>query len=227
MTDGTRLFGDSDHAAEALSYVGEGKKYATVEELDRAYAHVNDHAGTLESENAQLREELNKFKSQDDAVAKVLDALKPKVQETDRDPADAHQGVKTEELETLVDSLFRKKTEESQKQENVAKVEAALRERFGDRAKEVYSQKAKALGIDLDSLSESSPAAVLELFRSESSQQSAQHPTFNSSNLDSGAPKMGTHKYWEKLYAEKKISREEKFRQQHKSLQELGQDYWN
>ncbi len=225
MTDGNQLFGD-DQSSKALSYVGEGKKYATIDELDSAYAHVNDHAGKLESENSDLRARLEKVQSQDDAVAKVLDALKPTVQDTDQDLAAAHQGVKTEELESLVESLLNKSKATSQKQENNTKVRDTLKEQFGDRAEEIYRDKGKALGVDLDSLSETSPAAVLELFKSDNSQQSGQHSTFNSNALDSSVPKIGTHEHWQKLYAEKKISREEKFRQQHKSLAEMGQDYW-
>lgn len=226
MTDGNHLFGD-DQAPSKLSYVGEGKKYATIDELDSAYAHVNDHAGKLESENEDLRAKLEKFQSQDDAVAKVLDALKPKVQDADQDLADAHQGVKTEELENLVSTILDRSKANSQKQENNARVRNALKEQYGDKAEEVYTQKGKALGVDLDSLSETSPAAVLELFKSQGSQQSGQHSTFNSNALDSGAPRHGTHKYWQQMYADKKISREEKFRQQHKSAADMGQDYWN
>lgn len=35
--------------------VGEGKKYSNPDELAKAYAHVENHARTLEAENAQLR----------------------------------------------------------------------------------------------------------------------------------------------------------------------------
>jgi hypothetical protein len=204
MTDGNQLFGSSDPATGTLSYVGEGKKYATIDELDSAYAHVNAHAGTLETENATLRSKIEALESQDDAVAKVLEALKPTVQEADQDPVSAHQGVKTEELETLVESLINKKSSANQKQENNTRVRDTLKELYGDKAEEIYRNKGKTLNVDLDSLSETSPAAVLELFKSDNSQQS----------------------YWQKMYADKQISREEKFRQQHKSLEQMGQDYW-
>ena len=58
--------------------------------------------------------------------------------------------------------------------------------------------------------------------------KSAEIGTINTANLTSSQAEYGTHEYWNKLERDGKITREQKFRKQHESLQELGTDkYYN
>lgn len=234
MTDGNNLFGKADQPAESdgLTYVGEGRKYATIDELDKAYANANQHMGTLENENKELRERLENMDKQGDAVAKVLEALKGNqtVQDTDdKDQSSDHRGVDEEKLKGIVSNLLKNESEETKKKANLDSVKNKLTELYGEKAREVYEAKGQALNVDLDSLSQSSPEAVLELFKTQSFNQSpaASNSSINTQSLGNG-PTVNSHKYWDQQFKDGNISREEKFRQQHKSLMELGPEkYWS
>lgn len=216
---------DQTPAEKPLSYIGEGKKYGTVEELDSAYAHANDHIGKIEQENAELRERMEALSNQGDAVEKVLQALKGEpVQEPADDPAPVHQPAKEDDLTDVVRNLLQQERAQTQAESNQASVQKALVDKYGEKAGEVYAAKGEALGISLDDLSAKSPQAVLELFGTAQQAQPAHNPvsnSFNSANLGN-TPEQGTHEYWERLHKEGKITRDQKFREQHKALSALG-----
>lgn len=110
---------------------------------------------------------------------------------------------------------------------NVAKVQAELVKLYGDKAAEQYAAKGTALGIDLDVLSAQSADAVLELFKVATPATPApMGGSYNSGNLG-GAPEAGTHAYINQQYADGKMSREEKFRQQHAALSANPEHYWS
>ena len=219
---------DQQHG-EGFLYVGEGKKYGTQEELDKAYGHLNDHAGTLETENATLREQLEAASKQASAVDKVLKALKgDEVQEPIQDPAEVHPDPEQPDLADLVQKALEAQQAQTEAQKNTDQVRNKLAEKYGDKAKEIYEAKGTALGIDLDALSAQSSDAVLALFNEATPHtNNPAGNSYNSGSLGSG-PAIGTHEYWNKQHSEGKISREEKFRNQNKSLSELGPDkYWS
>lgn len=205
-------------------YVGEGKKFATVEELDKGYAHANDHIGKIESENAQLREQLEAATSQSDAVNKVLEALKgnTEVKDQQQDQQQSHQGVTKEEMTEVVANLLQQQQQESVAETNVSKVEQALTDKYGEKAKEMFDQKAKELNVNLEQLSQQSPDAVIQLFGNATAPQ----PSVGDSSVDTsnlGRPtNYGTKAYWDNEYKEGRISRDEKFRKQHEFLGTMG-----
>ena len=212
-----------------LIFVGDGKKYSTNEELDKAYGHLNDHAGTLETENATLREQLAASTKQASAVDKVLKALKgDEVQEPNQDPATVHPDPEQPDLADLVQKALVAQQAQTTAQTNTDAVRIKLTEKYGDKAGEIYAAKGKSLGVDLDALGEQSSEAVLALFNEMTiPTNNPAGNSFNSGNLGSG-PANGTHEYWNKQHAEGKITRDEKFRQQNKSLSQLGPDkYWS
>ena len=70
--------------ADALAeLVGEGKKYATVEDLAKGNLNAQQHIGTLEHETASLREQSSSAKSIED----VLKAIQGTPQELAQQPA--------------------------------------------------------------------------------------------------------------------------------------------
>lgn len=234
MTNGNNLFGSDDQQKQTgstLSYIGDGLKYSTVDELDKAYGNANEHIGTLEGENKDLKDKISLMESQGSAVDKVLDALKESktVQDTDsQDQASDHRQVDEGKLKEMISDVLSNRDTENKRDGNLSKVKEELTRIYGDKASEVYKTKGKSLNVDLDSLSQASPEAVLALFKTtEQSQQSAtSNSSFNTQSLSTG-PEYGTHEYWQQQYTDKKITREEKFRQQHKSLTELGDKYWS
>lgn len=222
--------GGNDPAPQhELSYMGEGKKYGTVEELDSAYAHANDHIGKIEEENAKLREQMEALTKQGNAVEEVLKALKGKSVQDDPadDPVSQHQPVEQPDLTDVVRQALDAERARTTQESNVAKVQEELTKLYGDKAAEQYAAKGKALGIDLDVLSAQSADAVLELFKVASAPAPAPiGGSYNSEALVPGA-EVGTHAYIEKQYAEGKMSREEKFRQQHAALSANPEHYWS
>lgn len=233
MTDGNKLFGEADQQTKTgLSYMGDGLKYSTVEELDKAYGNINEHVGTLENENRELRDKITLTETQDSAVEKVLEALKGNqtVQDTeDLDRSSDHRTVDEEKLKGIVSDLMNSRTVETKKNANLELVKNKLTELYGEKAVEVYKAKGTALNVDLDLLSQSSPEAVLELFRTTDTVQgsAASNSSINTQSLGT-SPAANTHKYWDQQHKDGNITREEKFRRQHKALTELGPEkYWS
>src|SRR5687767_9591535 len=73
---------DQDNPLAIL--VGEGRKYKTVEELAKAYIHIDGFAETLKGENTKLREDLAKSTTLD----QVLERLKAQPSKTVPDQDD-------------------------------------------------------------------------------------------------------------------------------------------
>lgn len=53
---------DNENDSFLDKYVGEGKKYATVEDLAKAYDHANSHIEEMKNDNGHLREEFEMFR---------------------------------------------------------------------------------------------------------------------------------------------------------------------
>ena len=142
--------------------IGEGKKYATLEKALEALGHSQAHIAKIEADNAELRAKADKAVDSETLYATVQEVLKNS-RPTSGDSLDAAA------LEGLLD---RKLTEREQKKletSNAVQVEQALIGKFGDKdkAKQVFEDKAKELGIGVEfltSLAKKSPKAVLELF---------------------------------------------------------------
>jgi hypothetical protein len=208
-------------------FIGEGKKYSSVNDADKALAFKDDHISKIEQENAALREQAASAKTIDD----VVESIKNQTLERDtfdKTRQDDHQSV---DMDALVAKTVEEKLAKAEQMRtastNSQKVFDSLSKKYGEKAGEMYSNKAKELGIDLDDLARRSPTAVMEFFKDSSASPSATSDSYSSSSintasLNSNQPRLGTVDYWDNLHSQGKISREEKFRQQHKSLEKMG-----
>lgn len=144
---------------EAVDFVGDGKKYSSVEDALKSVPHAQKHIQTLEAELAQTKEELAKRK----AAADLLDEIKsgllpdgtPSVVEFDQD-----------KLAQLVDQTITNKEKQKTAQQNAVAVAEKFTEQYGEKAEEVYNTLAKESGMtvqELNSLAARSPALVLKL----------------------------------------------------------------
>lgn len=143
--------------------VGEGKKYKTVEEAVKALAYAQNHISTLEGETAKLREAQLKSKTMEDVMAllgKQPAAPEQKVEDDDPSKQTTEQ---SEDVEATVKRLLEQHTSQSTAQANHAQVVAAMKEKFGTKAYDVWDQVEKELGISLEQMAQSSPAATLKL----------------------------------------------------------------
>lgn len=204
-------------------FIGEGKKYVDLQAADQALAFKEDHIGKIEQENAEMRTKLEVAKNVDDILASiqsqqtVLDGTLQTEEET-------HQNVDMDALvaKAVNDRMAQAQAEQSQTS-NSQTVVTALEKQFGGKAKEMYLAKSQELGVDLDDLARKSPNAVLAFFK-ESAPRSDSYmsSSVNTASLNSGNAEHGTLAYWEGLHKEGKISRDEKFKQQHVWLEKLG-----
>jgi hypothetical protein len=211
-------------AEDEVTYIGEGKKYSTIQDADKAFGHLNKHVLTLEEENAKLRAATEKARTVDEILEAI--ANKERFQEEDA-PLPTSKGYPQElDINAIVEQAVNKislKEHEKQEVSNAKEVVAKLTSKYGDKAGEMYAKKAEELGIDLDAISKQSPKAVLAFFEEGSKPSGATAVgTVNTASLTNDQHQYGTYEYWNKLEKEGKISREKKFQKQHESLMKLG-----
>lgn len=140
-------------------YVGEGKKYASVEEALKSIPHAQKHIEDLKQAADAVRAEAARLKAENEAHTAYIESLKqaPK-------PSDTPVGLDASSVEAIVERKLTSAQELNKQQANQRMVAEALTERFGDKAKEVFEKRGAELGIDLNALARVSPQAALELF---------------------------------------------------------------
>lgn len=216
---------DTNTTPAQTVYIGDGKKYKTVEDADKAFGHLNSHVAKIEQENREMREKLAKAKT----VEEVLDTIKQQSTQTsygtDYQTGSAAQAKEIDLDAVIADKLSSWEVQQLHKQ-NAQTVNRALIERFGSKAQEMFEAKKQELGIDLDALAVQSPKAVLEFFPKQTP-QTAEPGTINTSYVDNNQPKIGTKSYWNQMFKDKKISREQKYLREHESLEKLGWEAFN
>ena len=216
---------NDDQSSEGTEpmFIGEGKKYQDILSADKAIAHKEEHISKIEQENADMRIQLEAAKKVDDIIESIQN--RPLVPEdTHQTEEQNHQGV---DMDALVAKAVEERLSLAEQERNATtnskQVVSELEKRYGAKAKEVYMSKSQELGVDLDDLSRKSPAAVLAFFQDQAPRGSSNmSSSINTASLRSGSPEHGTYQYWEDQQKAGKVSREEKFKQQHISLAKLG-----
>jgi vacuolar-type H+-ATPase subunit I/STV1 len=113
--------------------VGETQKYKTAEDLAKAYSHAEEFINKLKDENASLREQANKAKSLDEVLAKISERPSEPVDQ----PAISQESI-AEIVQKQISGLEAAKTRQS----NLEKADKAMKEKFGEKAVEVFNQTA-------------------------------------------------------------------------------------
>jgi len=144
---------------EALDFVGDGRKYSSVEDALKSVPHAQKHIQTLESELAQAKEELTKRRSAEELLEEIRSELTTE---------HTTQAVAFDEskLVQLVDQTLSLKEKQRAAEHNAIKVADKFTSSFGDKAQEVYNALAKDSGMsvqELNALAAKSPNAVLKL----------------------------------------------------------------
>jgi hypothetical protein len=145
---------------EAQAFVGEGKKYQSPEDALRSVPHAQKHIETLESELAQVKEELTKRKT----AQELLDEIKSGAQRVENTTPSAE--VNQDTLEQLVSSTIERREQASKAKSNASEVASKFTQKYGDTAQSAYNQIAKEAGLSvqqLNNLAATSPNAVLKL----------------------------------------------------------------
>tara|TARA_R110002020_G_scaffold166067_2_gene353893 strand:- start:815 stop:1546 length:732 start_codon:yes stop_codon:yes gene_type:complete len=145
---------------EAQDLVGEGKKYKSPEDALRAVPHAQQHIQTLESELAEVKEELTKRKTAQELLDEIKSGTQP-VENTTQS-VDVNQDT----LEQLVQNTIDKRENAQSARANAKIVAEKFTKKFGANAESAYNQIAVESGLDvqqLHNLAATSPNAVLKL----------------------------------------------------------------
>lgn len=151
--------------------VGEGRKFSDVSALARGKAESDAFIARLQSEQADLRNELNKR----DRLSELADRLeklgKPQEQAPTRDTPDEehkpeHAAFDPNKLNEMVNSLLNQREQKSQAERNIDTVKKTLTEKYGNSYVEKLKQQADALGVTpewITKVAEQSPQAFFNL----------------------------------------------------------------
>lgn len=213
-------------------FIGEGKKYATVDDAINSIAPAQEHILNLEKEMGELREELTK-RSAAEEILNRIDSASNSGQDT---PA---AGLDKEAVAQLVNETVSQRDAKKILDVNKKEVNDKLAEVYKDKAKEVVSNKARELGVSveyLQSTAEQSPKAFYQMIGlSNNSSNENESMNFqsevNTQNLEknlSGSIQHGTYKYYQALRKENpsKYYTVEVQRDLHKHAKELGENFY-
>ena len=126
---------------EAAEFVGQGKKYQSVEDALSSVPHAQKHIQTLESELAEVKDELTKRKT----TKELLDEIKSGIVPTEKtsQPVQFNQ----DNLEQLVGQALENREVQKEASHNAKSVASRFTEQYGDKAEEVYNSIAKENGL--------------------------------------------------------------------------------
>jgi chromosome segregation ATPase len=159
---------------EAVDFVGDGKKYNSVEDALKSVPHAQKHIQTLESELATLKEELTKRKTAEE----LLDELKSGIQQPENTTQSV--GIDQDKITELLNQTLENREKQAKAKANADAVARKFVEKYGDKAEEVYNRVAQESGLNaqqLNSLAASSPNIVLKLSGLEGSATPVGKPT--------------------------------------------------
>lgn len=154
---------------DALKHmVGEGAKYATVEDLAKAALNGQVHISKIEQENANLRDSTDKAKGIDDILAALKGSQHKDEDDGNHLTADQQKPGGSDEVSIAdqITAAFAKRDQgqvDKKEDANLVEVVDLLAKAYGDKANEVYAQVGKDLGIDMEALAKKSPQAVMKL----------------------------------------------------------------
>ena len=117
--------------------VGEGKKYKTIDDLAKAYINADDFIEQLKAENRELKERVTATKTIDD----VLERLKQQQSQPVDQPATG-QHIAPSDLAKLVEQTVTGLETKKQRESNLLKADAKMREVFGEKAAEEFAKVA-------------------------------------------------------------------------------------
>jgi hypothetical protein len=156
--------------AGVAEWVGEGKKYATTDELAKGYANADQRLEELKLEGERLTAELAEANTKAKGVDDVLAAINAQtITETPTTPAVVQtEGLSAEDIRTLVASGIATQRDTEKKSEKVDATWAMMDEAFGDRttasvAVTAYIGDDPAKKAIVNSMALSDPAGLMKL----------------------------------------------------------------
>jgi hypothetical protein len=144
---------------EVSELVGQGKKYATVDDALKSVPHAQNHIKTLTEELQAAKAELEKRKTAEQLLEEIKSGIKPT-------EIPSTSPITPDIVAQLIKQTLSEQQQETVAAKNVEQVTTTFSAKYGDKAEEVYIELAKQTGLtvqQLNLLSKTSPAAVLKL----------------------------------------------------------------
>ena len=144
--------------------VGEGKKFATVEDLAKGKLEADAHIVQIEGENKLTREQLKDLETKSEKQATIADLIKT-VQESNKQGKEDTNQLSDEDLSKKIRSIVQDDADVSTKESNLAKANKAVLDKLNgdvEAAKAYVAERAEKLGMsvaELQTLGETSPDA--------------------------------------------------------------------
>ncbi|HEY6020231.1 MAG TPA: hypothetical protein VIY48_10105 [Candidatus Paceibacterota bacterium] len=185
MTDET-IFGTDDQKSEGTAgavtlpdsvkdLIGPGKKYATVEKALESITHAQSHIAQLEAEARTLREKATGAVSQEELLRTVQELLaEERKAVTAADKTHVTSSLDENVLDDVLERKLADRERRRQEDANVTAVKAAMQEKYGEKAEEMYKAKATELGVGISFLNDvvaKSPEAASRLLGLEPKKQ--------------------------------------------------------
>jgi hypothetical protein len=149
---------------EVAEFVGQGKKYSTVDDAIKSVPHAQKHIQTLEQELAQVKADLAKRQTTEELLSELKTSGLSQGVPTDP-PSISPEELSQRINDTVVKTLQQKEAQNIA-QANAKQVTDVFISKFGDKAEEMFKKIAQESGLtvgNLNYLSATSPQAVLRL----------------------------------------------------------------
>lgn len=188
--------------------VGDGKKYKTVADLAKAYAHADVFIGQLKAENTTIKEKADTLEAKLEILDKLATNPQAKAQGNETPAVETPSQVSQDDMEAKIRSTVEQLSEERKRTENTQKVDTVLLEKFGetDKATEFLKNKAIELGLGvkfLTDLAASSPQAFYATVGLDVTPTAKSDPapksTVNTATLSNSTAKPNTYAWYEEL----------------------------
>jgi hypothetical protein len=192
-------------------YVGEGKKYKSVDDLAKAYANADNFITTLKNEQNDMKEFI---RTQFQERAKEKTEITPPSQETQQQTSEPRQqpsNVERKEdkvdLKAQIKELLDAEREEDSKARNSRVTEAAMLDKFGTKeaALDAIKLKAAEMGVGpqfIANMAFTTPAAFFKIMDIDAKSTSTPSPRsdVNTVNIQAtGTARPNTYAWYENL----------------------------
>ena len=150
--------------------VGEGKKFATVEDLAKGKAEGDRYIDQLKVELEQAKTKAQEVDALNQKVDELLKSIPTQTTTTSSSTVEnttSQNTVSEDDIQALVKATLEKQESDQRATKNIDLVSTKLRETYGDKAGEVVEQRARELGMtvaQVEEMAKNAPAAALELF---------------------------------------------------------------
>lgn len=163
--------------------VGETQKYKSVEELAKGYTNAEEFINRLKEENAELRKQTAQAKSLDDVLAKLSER---NARQEDNLGEGVPAGLSADAIAQIVQQQITGIESAKARQSNLDKADKAMKEKFGEKAAEVFAQAAATpeLRDVYTKLAAADPDKFVSLFSSQQGSAPQGNTSVETSNVN-------------------------------------------